>query len=215
MAYPKGRRSPNFKDLVGKRFGRLTVVERVGSSPEGQTIWSCRCDCGKFATAKGGNLSHGHTKSCGCLARDRAKEIHTKHGKCPRSGSTAEYALWKHAKKRAREQHVPFDLEVADITIPKTCPIMGTKLAVNTGKPRGNSPSLDKFEPEKGYVKGNVWVISYRANAFKSDFTVAQLKSFVAAIERGPGCDRDVNAARNVLLAGAGAAHKRRLRHVA
>lgn len=67
------------KDLTGKRFGRLVVLERaedyVTLMPGGQngkryTVWRCQCDCGNETKAFSANLLHGHTQSCGCLRRE-------------------------------------------------------------------------------------------------------------------------------------------------
>ena len=55
--------------LLGKRFGRLLVVEQA-ESKSGFTQWRCKCDCGKTAIVQGTRLVHGHTKSCGCLVSD-------------------------------------------------------------------------------------------------------------------------------------------------
>jgi len=54
------------KDLVGKRFSRLVVIESAVKH-KGRTFWKCRCDCGKTSFASTGNLVQGGTKSCGCL----------------------------------------------------------------------------------------------------------------------------------------------------
>lgn len=57
--------------MIGKRFGRLTVLDRAGThvSAGGQKkpLWLCRCDCGNEATVTSQDLKSGHTKSCGCL----------------------------------------------------------------------------------------------------------------------------------------------------
>lgn len=45
-----------------------------------------------------------------------------------------------------------------------------------TGGAKMSSPSLDHIEPEKGYVRGNVWVISYRANMIKNNATIDELQ---------------------------------------
>lgn len=62
----------NKLDLTGQRFGRLVAISEDKSS--GYLKWKCQCDCGniKFATAF--DLRSGHTKSCGCLQRERASE---------------------------------------------------------------------------------------------------------------------------------------------
>jgi hypothetical protein len=52
----------------------------------------------------------------------------------------------------------------------------------SNGESIDNSPSLDRIDTSKGYVKGNVWVISWRANKLKSDATLAELESIVLAL---------------------------------
>ena len=56
--------------LEGKRFGRLLVLNRNTAYSPRKTYWDCRCDCGELATVRGIRLTHGITRSCGCLARE-------------------------------------------------------------------------------------------------------------------------------------------------
>lgn len=58
-------------DLTGQRFGRLTAIERVGSNKRGQSLWSCKCDCGSVVVVVGTELNCGHVKSCGCIRHDK------------------------------------------------------------------------------------------------------------------------------------------------
>lgn len=68
-------------DLLGSRFGRLTVVrESSDRSSSGSTVWVCRCDCGSPTSVTTSHLRGGTVASCGCLQRDRAREHGTKHG---------------------------------------------------------------------------------------------------------------------------------------
>lgn len=53
-------------DLVGRRFGKLVVIKRSENNHRGNTMWECRCDCGKTKIALGYDLTHGRTTSCGC-----------------------------------------------------------------------------------------------------------------------------------------------------
>ncbi len=74
--------------------------------------------------------------------------------------------------------------------IPTHCPILGIPIFQMTGNKGGgaNSPSLDRIEPELGYVPGNTIVISNRANRLKSDATIDELRaiaSFYATFRRG------------------------------
>lgn len=75
------------------------------------------------------------------------------------------------AKNRAKAKGLPFDLTADDITVPVFCPILGIKLERGRyGKGINDAaPSLDKIDPEKGYVKGNVIVVSMRANRIKTN----------------------------------------------
>lgn len=54
------------RDMRGRRFGMLTVVGYAGRRNRRDTMWFCRCDCGKVGTKAGRNLTGGHSKSCGC-----------------------------------------------------------------------------------------------------------------------------------------------------
>lgn len=67
-------------DLIGKKFGRLTVIEKLPNRDKfGNVLWKCICDCdGKIVIANTGALTTGHTKSCGCYSVDAARERFTK-----------------------------------------------------------------------------------------------------------------------------------------
>lgn len=85
------------------------------------------------------------------------------------------------AKRRALSQGIPFDIDYTDISIPEYCPLLGIKLNkhIGEGKLYNDSPSLDKIIPKLGYVKGNVWIISNKANRIKSDATIEELELLV------------------------------------
>lgn len=80
--------------------------------------------------------------------------------------------LFHRAKSRAKRRGLQFDLELSDITIPSVCPVLGIPLVVGSAD---GAPSLDRVKSELGYVKGNVAVISKRANVIKSDATSREL----------------------------------------
>lgn len=60
-------------DLVGNRYGRLTVIRYAGSGVSGAR-WVCRCDCGNITEVASFSLRNGETKSCGCLRRENFKK---------------------------------------------------------------------------------------------------------------------------------------------
>ena len=86
------------------------------------------------------------------------------------------------AKSRAKKMGLPFDLREEDISIPEFCPLLGLKLERAEGKAKPNSPSLDRIRPERGYVRGNVWIISFKANTIKNNSTLEELELIVSAL---------------------------------
>lgn len=98
--------------------------------------------------------------------------------------------MFYNAKTRARKLGLPFTITVDDVVIPSHCPILGIPLFRATGRSgqTENSPTLDRVLPEKGYVRGNVIVISNRANRLKSDASIEELRdiaSFYATLRHG------------------------------
>ena len=83
------------------------------------------------------------------------------------------------ATKRAKKKGLPIDITVEDIVIPVWCPVFDVLLKVGEGKRTDFSPSLDRVDNSKGYIKGNVRVISHRANAVKNSATVEELELII------------------------------------
>lgn len=87
------------------------------------------------------------------------------------------------AKQRAKAKGLPFAITADDVPIPSHCPVLGIPLRsrLGTGEKAsgawGNSPSLDRVVNERGYVPGNVIVVSWRANRIKVDATVEELEA--------------------------------------
>ena len=88
------------------------------------------------------------------------------------------------AKVRAKKQGLDFDISGVDVCVPKTCPVLGIPLFVSTKKACDNSPTLDRIDNTKGYIKGNVIVVSYRANTIKNYATTVELEQ-IAKFYRG------------------------------
>lgn len=78
-------------NLSGKRFGRLTVLERRGTAKDRHIVWKCACDCGKFVDVIGRDLKSGHTKSCGCIQID----VSTIHGGRSTENTERLYFVWR------------------------------------------------------------------------------------------------------------------------
>jgi hypothetical protein len=99
--------------------------------------------------------------------------------------------LFRAARNRARIRDIPFELKQEDVAIPTHCPILGIEIKTTNGhgKPGGrpHSPSIDRIDNERGYVQGNVQVISHLANSMKSTATVPQLQAFARWVQREYG----------------------------
>lgn len=81
----------------------------------------------------------------------------------------------------AKAEGIPFALTLADIQLPEHCPTCTKELAP-LGAPRMNRPSVDKYDPVKGYVPGNVWVICMECNQRKQDLSGEQMAALAARI---------------------------------
>ena len=67
-----------FIDLTGKRFGKLTVLERAENNKDGRVVWKCQCDCGNITHVRSYCLlgkGRNGTKSCGCVSLERIRNL--------------------------------------------------------------------------------------------------------------------------------------------
>ena len=80
------------------------------------------------------------------------------------------------AKIRANNKNLDFNLELSDIVIPKLCPILNIELSLDGET--FTSPSLDRIDINKGYIKGNIQVISLKANTMKNSASFEELQLF-------------------------------------
>lgn len=88
-------------NLIGKKFGKLTVIKYCGTNKCRQSTWLCRCGCGKEKIIVGRNLVVGDTKSCGCL-KNKIRHGHTTNRK-----QSKTYMAWKHMKHRCYNKNNP------------------------------------------------------------------------------------------------------------
>lgn len=90
-------------DLTGQRFGRLVVNQFAGANKNRESMWICKCDCGRCITTRGSSLRNGETKSCGCLHSELSKKIagenFTTHGKT----DTRLFRIWSKMVARTED----------------------------------------------------------------------------------------------------------------
>jgi hypothetical protein len=88
-------------------------------------------------------------------------------------------SLYYEAKKRAKERGIEFNISKEDIDVPDTCPILGIPLVKHTKVFGRDSPSLDRRDPTKGYIVGNIGVIAWAANNVKNNLTIEQVEALL------------------------------------
>lgn len=116
-----------------------------------------------------------------CLNKDRN---HTNAVK--RAGlrkNPVSYILCR-IKSKCKKENIPFDLSHKDIVIPAHCPVLGIPLIIGDKTAHWQSPSVDRIIPSKGYTRGNIQIISHRANTIKSDATVEELEKVLAYVKQ-------------------------------
>ena len=151
-----------FKDLVGLRFGRLTVVRYLGSIPNEHGKYLCRCSCGTEVEVYSNNLRKGNTKSCGCLQRERVSKVRR---------SRPYEALYKSLARRAHRRNLAMDISYEDFvgyTAQGECHYCGE--AVHWSEYNGGNKgyNLDRKDNSQGYLGSNIVVACGRCNQGKS-----------------------------------------------
>lgn len=92
--------------------------------------------------------------------------------------STDMGSAFRQIKKRCKVRNLPFDLTLEDLAVPELCPVFGTPLIpASLGGANPMMPSVDRHEPEKGYVRGNIVIMSHRANSLKSNATFEEIEA--------------------------------------
>ena len=90
-----------------------------------------------------------------------------------------------HKRKHALKNGIEFAIDVDDVAWPTHCPVFGIELDYEgTGKVHKASPSFDRLDPSKGYVPGNVIIISQKANSIKQDATADDIRAVADWLDR-------------------------------
>jgi len=164
-----GIRTPS---VVGQTFSKLTVLRQETHGKHLMVYVKCECGTEKW-TRHSSVVKKQDVKSCGCWKNkwDRKK------------GQDPRVRMFLGARERSKKKNLEFTITKEDIIIPDVCPLLEIKLDSEI-KDRIHSPSLDRIDSSKGYIKGNVWVISNRANTLKNDASLQELKTLVENLEK-------------------------------
>ena len=130
--------------------------------------------CKKCGTWKPRLEFHAHAQCKGginTVCKECRKPLSSEHWK----SKTYIQKIYDRAKTRATRKGREFNIELSDIDIPLKCPVFNIPLVEETEY----SPSIDRIDSSKGYIKGNIQIISKRANLLKNNATIEELELVV------------------------------------
>ena len=145
--------------LIGKVFGRLTVVSENGRNVLGQVLWNCICSCGNTCVKASVELSSKGVRSCGCLVKERASELGRQSAKHNMSRTKA-YQAWSDAKQRCYNENHPEYKRYGGIGIKMSDELRSNPelWCSHLGNPPDNEIkwSVDRIDTTKNYEIGNL-----------------------------------------------------------
>lgn len=96
-------------ESVNKNYGRLIPIDSITLETTSHVKIKCKCVCGNVVCVSFYKLKTGHTKSCGCLQREKCAQRNFKHGYKKRNCDTiSEYKIWKSMRSRCDNKKSEF-----------------------------------------------------------------------------------------------------------
>jgi hypothetical protein len=198
-SHPQINISEPERQIIGRKFGRLTLIRRLG--PAGgrrggshDRYCECRCDCGTDVVVLLGNIKSGATKSCGCLR----KELVAAFGRSrPRPGKpgTAFRKFLREYKQGAESRKLCFDLSDEQVRALSQlpcffCGVGPYREVISSAGERFICNGIDRLDPTVGYTVENCVSCCSPCNHMKMtlnyrDF-ISQCRKIAARFSEGP-----------------------------
>lgn len=169
--------------MIGKKFGRLIVKERVENSKNRISQFKCICDCGKEKIVLSSNLRQGTTQSCGCLAKERSRER-----SIIGEGEACFNFLLTSYRNRAKLKGLSFDLTIEEFKIltKKNCTYCGREPFTIKTKVSCNGiyiyNGIDRVDSSKGYIIENCVPCCKICNYAKRKLSLQEFKEHITKI---------------------------------
>lgn len=135
-------------DLVGRRYGRWTVLSFSHKKPAGEIMWNCRCECGKERPVKAASLESGRSTSCGCFHREQVSN----HGMT----GLPTFKSWESMKQRCLNPNATSHDRYGGrgITIHEAWINSFDQFLADMGE-RPEGTTLDRIDPDGNYEPSN------------------------------------------------------------
>jgi len=181
--------------LLEKRFGRLVVIADAGSRKQkygADSLWLCKCDCGKEKIILGKSLKNGSTKSCGCYFKDSTRKRMSLS-----KGEAALNKIYSKYKYQAKIRKICWKLtkkQFKEITS-KRCYLCGVspKQSIKKSNPKFNGDyiynGIDRIDNNKGYTIDNVAACCGKCNKMKLNLSYDEFLEHIKKILYRPGFD--------------------------
>ncbi len=186
---------PRFKNRIGDRYGRLTVIDYAGKDKRGKHLWLCKCDCGNEKIVVSDNLSSGKSNSCGCL-------LHEVIGKCNQYGYyedreeailRVQYSHLKRRNKKFTGDVMSYEEFVAKSKSP--CFYCGLEYSRELYDRRNETKSkglvsdivvkcngIDRIDSNIGYTSENTVSCCKYCNTAKNTMTIEHFKDWITRL---------------------------------
>lgn len=160
-------------NLIGHKYGKLSVIEEADRSPDNKVRWLCLCDCGNVVKVRSNSLRTKETKSCGCYAIEvwtkQARSIQLTHDK----SSTRVYTIWNNMKQRCFNKENPSYKNYGGRGISMEPEFVKdfVEFYNAVGKPPDETSnwSIDRIDNNLGYISGNMrWATTSQQNRNKN-----------------------------------------------
>lgn len=176
----------NIINVVGQRFGKLTVIEDDGTrSDTGQILWKCLCDCGEYTYSTSYKLRKGLKSSCGCDAR---KYFKPKQKSDYEKRNTAISIMLGRYKSKAKTRKLVWNISKEKFikTIESQCYYCGTEssMEININGYLYKHNGIDRVDSHNGYEDSNIVPCCRWCNQAKSMLSQSEFYNWVQKISK-------------------------------
>lgn len=179
--------SEKAKDLIGKRFGRLTIISRSTDRYWGKhpiIYYNCLCDCGNKKEVRACHLRSGNNKSCGCFRDEKLSQRRKIE-----PGLTAKHAVFISYKNDAKKRNLSLDLSFEQfLELSKKNCFYCDSAPLNTYKDKGNGgfiyQGIDRIDSTKGYFLDNVVSCCKICNLMKGSLSSEEFITHINKIHK-------------------------------